>query len=367
MYWKLALAQHPMYLLIKEDTSCAERTRPWGEPDIESYIARLRQNLATLRQHPEIKIGYEWSGLELEQLAYDAPDVFSEMLNLVKAGQSSFYNGTYAQPHLQTLSSESNYRQFEWGARVYRELCNTQVQVYAHQESSVNEQTPQLLRAFGIRYAALPRFLSALRIREGGELLFHGRFGLMFTHGDEFAEWRGLDGTVTDLYLVEPNHLRVPEWIRFQEILGLSHVPPVMIEMPDLVAVDEQWISGRSGAEFALLDEVLAERRQICPPRFQVGFHTDWSYIEGIRRRPDESRVGVAQYKSGIVRSHLANDSDHAASRCLLLLRSRTSRQEHLFAARGRGRGRSYCRPCRASHCRACRNTRGNWTTVIGL
>ncbi len=32
MYWKLALAQHPMYLIIREDSQCAERTPPCGEP-----------------------------------------------------------------------------------------------------------------------------------------------------------------------------------------------------------------------------------------------------------------------------------------------------------------------------------------------
>ena len=282
--WKLALAQHPMYLLIKEDTTCAERTPPWGAPDIESYIARLRQNLQTLRQHPEIKIGYEWSGLELEQLAQDAPDVFAEMLDLVKSGKSTFYNGTYSQPHLQTLSAESNYRQFEWGAPVYRELCDDHhVLVYAHQESSVNEQTPQLLQAFGIRYAVLPRFLSTITILDGVELLFHSRYGLMFTHGVEFAGWRGLDGTVMDLFLVEPNHMPIKDWMNFQEILGLSHVPPIMLEMPDLIDVDEQWLQNRSQAEFCLLDDALEERRQAFPPRFQVRFHTDWSYIEGIR------------------------------------------------------------------------------------
>jgi hypothetical protein len=39
-----------MYLLIKEDTVCAERTPPWGEPTIERYIQRVRDNLAALRR-----------------------------------------------------------------------------------------------------------------------------------------------------------------------------------------------------------------------------------------------------------------------------------------------------------------------------
>jgi len=283
MYWKLALAQHPMYLLTKEDTLCAERTPPWGAPDIESYHVRLRQNISVLREHPRIKIGYEWSGLELELLKDEAPEIFDDMLDLVKAGQSTFYNGTYSQPHLQTLSSEANYRQFEWGARVYKELCDHQVLVYAHQESSLNEQTPQLLKAFGIRYGVLPHFSSTLKVFDGGEILFHSRFGTMFMHGEEFAGWKGLDGTVLDLYLQEPNHKPVRDWINFQEMLGMCHVPPVMVEIPDLIDVDEAWVNERAQADFSLLDDILDERREIAPPRFQVRFYTNWSYIEGIR------------------------------------------------------------------------------------
>jgi hypothetical protein len=124
MTWQLALAQHPMYLIIREDTQCAERTPPWGEPTIERYVERIRENLATLRKYPQLKLGYEWSGLEIELLAQDAPDVFQEMCDLAKEGQTTFYNGTYAQPHLQILSSEANYRQFEFGMRIYRELWN---------------------------------------------------------------------------------------------------------------------------------------------------------------------------------------------------------------------------------------------------
>lgn len=284
MYWKLALAQHPMYLLIKNDTGCAERTPPWGAPDIEHYLDRLRLNIAAQRKFPQVKIGYEWSGLELEQLKEDAPDIFDEMLELVKSGQSTFYNGTYSQPHLQTLSSEANFRQFEWGARVYRQLCNDhQVIAYAHQESSVNEQTPQLLKAFGIVYGVIPRFSSSLTLIDGGEFHFQSRFGMMFMHGEEFAVWRGLDGTERDLYLLGPNYLRIKDWLAFQEIIGLTHIPPVLVQIPDLEAIDQEWIEERSKAEFVLLDDALEERRMVFPPRFHLRFYTNWSYIEGIR------------------------------------------------------------------------------------
>ena len=145
MKWKLALAQHPMYLLIREDTQCAERTPPWGAPTIEAYIERVRQNLDALERYPQLKLGYEWSGVELELLANDLPEVFQILRDYTKDGRVCFYNGTYAQPHLQTLSSESNLRQFQFGREVYQELGLNPVMVYAHQEASVHDQVPQLL------------------------------------------------------------------------------------------------------------------------------------------------------------------------------------------------------------------------------
>ena len=78
----LALVQPPMYLLMEEDTQCAERTPPWGAPDIGTYIGPLRGNLATLRDTPGLKLGYEWSALELERLSEWAPDCQYERLGL---------------------------------------------------------------------------------------------------------------------------------------------------------------------------------------------------------------------------------------------------------------------------------------------
>ena len=105
MKWKLALAQHPMYMLIREDTQCAERTPPWGAPTIEAYIERVSQNLDALENYPRLKLGYEWSAVELELLANDLPVVFQKLRRYAAEGRVCFYNGTYAQPHLQTLSA----------------------------------------------------------------------------------------------------------------------------------------------------------------------------------------------------------------------------------------------------------------------
>ena len=72
--WKYALCLHPMYWIIAHDTLCAEREPPWGEDSIEKYIDRCRRNLASMDAHPEVRFGFDFSGLELEDLAKRAPD-----------------------------------------------------------------------------------------------------------------------------------------------------------------------------------------------------------------------------------------------------------------------------------------------------
>lgn len=283
--WKLALVQHPMYFLIKEDTLCAERTPPWGEPNIERYIERVRDNLAMLRRYPQLRVGFEWSGLEIELLAHDAPEVFKEMCALAQEGRTTFYNGTYAQPHLQTLSSESNYRQFEFGMRVYRELCSRQVNVYAHQEASVHDQVPQLLQAFGIKFGVVPRFASTLGWLEEGELALFAGTGPRFVHGHEFVAWRGLDGTEVPLYLTtdEPHGNQLEHFLAREAIAGRLRVPPIILSVPDLINVDQAWLEERKDFDLVLLDQALEERLQKYPPRARARFYTNWSYIEGIR------------------------------------------------------------------------------------
>jgi alpha-mannosidase len=281
-HWKFALAQHPMYLIVRECATCAERTPPWGEPTIERYVARLRSNVAALRGHPELRLGYEWSGVELELLAEDAPDVLADLRALAAEGRVAFYNGTYAQPHLQVLSSEANLRQFEHGARTYRELLGCQVRTYAHQEASVHDQVPQLLRAFGIRLAVVPRFASTLRWLEGGELVVLDWQGPRFVEGAEFVRWEGLDGSQVPLYLQLPRGGGLDDWLAAEEMAGQLRVPPVLVKIADLVEVDDAWLERHREVDLVLLDQALEERLRRHPPCGRARFSTNWSYVEGI-------------------------------------------------------------------------------------
>ena len=285
MKWKLALAQHPMYLLIREDTQCAERTPPWGAPTIEAYIQRVDQNLDALDRYPQLKLGYEWSGVELELLAIDSPEVFEKLRRYADQGRVCFYNGTYAQPHLQTLSAESNLRQFEFGRKVYEELSLNPVQVYAHQEASVHDQVPQLLHAFGIPIAVVPGFLTTLSWLDENEMLLHGVRGPRFIQGSEFAAWQGLDGIQVSLYLHQPipRETTLRETLAREVVLGRLSAPPLMIDLPDMIAIDDDWIEERKAVEFVTLDQALRERLREHPAASRARLYTNWSYLEGIR------------------------------------------------------------------------------------
>ena len=122
MTWYYALCQHPMYLIIEHDETAAERTPPWGEPDIDSYVRRIRRNVEALDRFPFLKFNYDFSGVELEGLAQRAPDIIDKLKEHARAGRVGFVDGSYAQAHVHTLGAESNLRQMVEGVAAIERL-----------------------------------------------------------------------------------------------------------------------------------------------------------------------------------------------------------------------------------------------------
>jgi hypothetical protein len=295
--WQLAIAQHPMYLIIREDEEAAERIPPWGAPTIGLYIERIERNLEALREHAGLKLGFEWSGAELDLLAEDSPDTLRRLRSLAQGARLAFYNGTYAQPHLHVLSSEANYRQFEVGQRAYRERLGIRVDTYAHQEVSVHDQVPQLLRAFGFKSATVPGFLSTLTWLQGGYVTLHGVRGPRMVNGRELTLWQGLDGSRVPLLLHHP----IPRDRSFREtlvhetVIGTLGVPRLLIDMPDMIEIDEGWLAERSDVEFVLLGEAVGQRLADAPPTGLARLTTSWSYLEGIQAEALSRSIQLAE------------------------------------------------------------------------
>lgn len=91
-----------------------------------------------------------------------------------------------------------------------------------------------------------------------------------------------MDGTELPLYL-PPNPSKIDDWVTEQMMYELMHEPPIMLDIPDLVDVNDQWIAEREQAQMVLLDEAFPERFEQAPPCARVRHYTYWSYIEGIR------------------------------------------------------------------------------------
>ena len=123
----------------------------------------------------------------------------------------------------------------------------------------------------------MPGFLSTLVWLDEGELVLHGVRGPRFVQGHEFAAWQGLDGTQVPLYLHQPipREMSLPETLAREQVLGYLSVPPILIDMPDMIDIGQEWMDEREALEFVLLGEALAERlKQVPPPRPGAPVHT---------------------------------------------------------------------------------------------
>jgi hypothetical protein len=92
--WDYAFGQHPMYMIILEDSKCAEREPPWGERTIERYIKRIDQALASLDKFPELIFNLDMSAVELLDLSKRSPSTLARMRKKVEAGRIEVHNGT---------------------------------------------------------------------------------------------------------------------------------------------------------------------------------------------------------------------------------------------------------------------------------
>jgi len=302
---RYALVQHPMYLLIwLGDVVLGEKMPPWGAPDIWKYIERYRNNLSLLAKYPSLKINYETSALELEDLREKAPDVIEKMRNLVEEKRIGFVGGTYSQPHIHVFGPESNIMQFVFGLEAYKRLFDHRVITYAVQEVAHHQQLPQLLLASGYKYAVTPMFLWTIRFKDEHELIGTPNMYYCPVEGEEFTYWEGLDGSSIPLYLTtneEPNR----ENVERERMKGLFRKPPVWIYIPDMLEIDERSVNEMvkaaepklmgelqmrltpineimENAEPCLLDLALQERLGAAPPRTRAALYTYWSYCEGM-------------------------------------------------------------------------------------
>ncbi|MCX7018566.1 MAG: hypothetical protein WCK47_04735 [bacterium] len=287
--WKIAICQHPMYLLIDEDRGIpevGERVPPWGAATAADYVERVRRNLASLGKFPDLFINYEFSGVEIDMMARDFPDLIASMRQRFREGKLDFIGGTFSQPHMQIIGSESNWRQFELGLGVFKKLFGKDVKVHFLQETGFHQQMPQILRQFGFEFTALPPFPWAMEVTGGTFELVGCHTGVDTILGDEFIEAEALDGTSLPAY-IKVIDAGAGEF-RMDRVMKEAHKdlysgPPIWTYFPDLVEVDENtYRDFKSMFDFVLLDKALPDRFAAAPPRARARVYTYWSYVEGV-------------------------------------------------------------------------------------
>ena len=278
--WKYAIGQHPMWLIIAEDTVCAERTPPWGSPSVEEYAEVLSRSLDSLERLPRVILNWDFSAVELADMAERYPDLMRRMRKLTDQGRIAFVNGTYSQPHLQILSIESAIRQFEHGLKVIEDLTGYRVRCYAAQEPGFSPQLPQILRAFGYQTASTPDFPFGIRLINGR--VQHWRGVYHFLGGDDMVNWLGLDGTTI------PTWFKTSGWPNERVISddaqrGLLNPTRLRVDMPDMVEIDQKWVDERTEfSELVSLDTTLEEMALKQPPEALVQFDANYAYTEGV-------------------------------------------------------------------------------------
>lgn len=285
---KFALVQHPMILLVHEDRgepTVGERIGPWGAPDIETYADRVRRNLEAMKNYPDLKLNYEFSAIELQILAENAPDIIPVMREMIAQKRLSFLGGDYSQAHGQLYSGELNYRQIDIGLAVFERIVGYRVVNNFHQETCLHDQLPQLLKAFGFETASPPTFSHALvpLYNSQPHLVDSDDTGYLPIAGESTALWHGLDGTEIPTVIVGVStcgfntHRTIVE-----EHKGLYRSSRIIITAPDMQEIDADTYNFiKARGETVLLDEALLNEVNHQKPSWKLKLNTYWAYSEG--------------------------------------------------------------------------------------
>jgi len=301
--WKMPICQHMMYCLIDEDRGepvIRERFLPWGAPDAATYIKRIERNLDSLGEVEGLLLNYQIAAVDMESLNRDFPEVARKMQYWHKQGKLDFVGGSFSQGHMQAISAESNWRQFEMGVRFFSDFFGKQIKLYARQETGLHQQIPQLLKKFGYEMIVMPQFPWAIEIISGRFEITSAHTGTSIMKGDEFVMGQALDGTKMPVFLtgpvaafgdVDPTHEEglipaIHGHNPYNVKMGISKdmygPPPVIPYFPDLMEVGQKFYDEID--EFCtvtFLEDALFERLKQAPPRATARIISYWSCYEG--------------------------------------------------------------------------------------
>jgi hypothetical protein len=293
-------------VLISRDMSeprALETTPPWGAESIHDYSVKIQDMLQKLMDTPELKIDFDISAKELLLFFENIPEGRRLMKDLIAQGRLGFAGCDYAQAHYGTARSESALRQIRMGARVFKEQLDITADTFQHQETGLFENLPQLLSCFGIKKSAIHAFLAAFEFLETPALEFCSNFGeLEMIRNETMAQWCGLDGTLIPIYLPVVQSFRNKSMMEksesfhtyptgYEEGRGLYRNGSIIVQCPDLISIDDKYISERKQVgDFWLLSQAIDEELKTASRLPKIRYYTYWSYAEG--------EFGEMMYKS---------------------------------------------------------------------
>ncbi len=282
--WDYAFGQHPMYMIILEDSKCAEREPPWGERTIERYIERIKDALASLDEFPQLIFNLDMSAVELLDLSKRSPSALALMRKKVEAGRIEVHNGTFSQPHMYLYGSASCLRQLELGNEIIERLLGIKPVVFAAQEPSITYQLPQILQALGYRFAVAPAFVYRLEMLGRSEILVYHRgfYHMEPIHGKQWFHLKGLDDTRFPIYVAAQGDADY-ESIQFELQKDTFGTDNLKLLYHDLKPVTPRWIKQQTRfGNFVGLEDALAERFDRSPPDVDAILHPCWGYADGV-------------------------------------------------------------------------------------
>ncbi|MCW5947259.1 MAG: hypothetical protein KIT74_09550 [Fimbriimonadales bacterium] len=123
----------------------------WGEDTLVNSTVALRRVV----EETGLKVGLNFDGRGIEQLASISPESIGWLRNAIRDGQIEIWGGTYTQPYGGLIGPESNVRQRTEGVAVCERVLGVRPKIFSEEEFDFFPQLPQLLVSLGYEAALL--------------------------------------------------------------------------------------------------------------------------------------------------------------------------------------------------------------------
>lgn len=123
----------------------------WGEDTLVNSTWALKK----LVEQTGLKVGLNFDGRGIEQLAVVAPECIEWLKKALADGMIEIWGGTYTQPYGGLVGAESNIRQRVSGVEAFEKILGARPRIFSEEEFDFFPQLPQVLVQLGYQGALL--------------------------------------------------------------------------------------------------------------------------------------------------------------------------------------------------------------------